>query len=421
MISEEDIRELEKKIIEYAERYYRGEAVVSDSQFDSLVENLRKYNPNSVVLKQVGWGYEVKGEKIKHPLVKVKGLEKRRVQPLDKIDFCQITPKFDGANVELIYIDGKLSKAITRGNGEYGQDVTRHLQYLVPQQIASVDEMFSPNLEVIPTIFKQGMVSISGEFLLSRSSKESYFRSELAFRNIPAGFLNRKESTEEECKRFSFQPYRINAIKTRNKLDFESKELCCLTNRFLLQEYLNLIFDTEVPCLDCAYNEETYLTCYRENDVGWDEDVPSKMSYQSALFYFDDYDYFYDGVVVNSSEKLRITETTTEDNQYLYVFNYDEVAYKIDNEYADVTIDSIDWNLTRTGKLVPVANFEGVALSGAIVSRATLHNAFIVERNKITPGTLVRIIRSGEVIPHIIGVLDGDHCQRLIKTEKDPE
>ena len=63
------IKELETKIKSFAESYYRGEAVVTDAQFDSLVEELRKVDPDNPLLNTTGWGYEVKGDKIKHPLV----------------------------------------------------------------------------------------------------------------------------------------------------------------------------------------------------------------------------------------------------------------------------------------------------------------------------------------------------------------
>ena len=62
---------------------------------------------------------------------------------------------------------------------------------------------------------------------------------------------------------------------------------------------------------------------------------------------------------------------------------------------------------------MPVANFEGVELAGAIVSRATLHNAYMVEANEIQPGCLVRIIRSGEVIPYIMGIFKNGKLQEI--------
>lgn len=384
------IKELETKIKSFAESYYRGEAIITDAQFDSLVEELRKVDPNNALLTKTGWGYEVKGDKIKHPLVSVHGLSKERVQPSDVIKFQNVTPKFDGANVELIYINGKFDKAISRGNGEYGQDITRHLKWLVPAEL--VQDSLSTNFPApIYNVLSNSMVSISGEFLLSKTSKEKYYKDDMAFRNIPAGFLNRKESTEEECKRFSFQPYRINAIKSNVKI--AHKVLFELTDRYLIQCILNVWFGTEVPC------------CNIDDDLAKEYGVWHNTTYKQLIDIFDEFDFFYDGIVVNRSKRVSITPQPTDDGSSLYVFKYDEIAYKVNNDFADVVITSIDWNLTRTGKVVPVANFDAVELSGAMVSRATLHNAYMVEANQIQPGTLVRIIRSGEVIPKITGVI----------------
>lgn len=382
------VNSLVAKIKQLAESYYIGESTATDDQFDSLVRELKAIDPTNPILTQTGWGYEVKGDKVKHPLVNVKGLEKERIQKDDPVKFEYITPKFDGANVELIYVNGKFDKAISRGNGEYGQDITRHLKWLVPAT-------FSPtNLPTqVYTVLSNTTVSISGEFLLPKSSKEKYYKDEMAFRNIPAGFINRKESTEEECKRFAFMPYRINAVKASSRIS--KKVLTILSNRYLLQTFLDTLFDTNVPCL-CEEDKKNGSLTFAEITAAYDKD----------------YDFYYDGIVVNHSKLMKITEQE-QDGQFLYVVKYDEIAYKVNNDFADVIITSIDWNLTRTGKVVPVANFEGVELAGAIVSRATLHNAYMVEANEIQPGTLVRIIRSGEVIPKIIGIVKEGVCRTL--------
>lgn len=374
------VNSLVAKIKQLAESYYIGESIATDDQFDSLVRELKAIDPNNPILTQTGWGYEVKGDKVKHPLVNVKGLEKERIQKDDPVKFEYITPKFDGANVELIYVNGKFDKAISRGNGEYGQDITRHLKWLVPAT-------FSPtNLPTqVYTVLSNTTVSISGEFLLPKSSKENYYKDEMAFRNIPAGFINRKESTEEECKRFAFMPYRVNAVKASSRIS--KKVLTILSNRYLLQTFLDTLFDTNVPCL-CEEDKKNGSLTFAEITAAYDKD----------------YDFYYDGIVVNHSKLMKITEQE-QDGQFLYVVKYDEIAYKVNNDFADVIITSIDWNLTRTGKVVPVANFEGVELAGAVVSRATLHNAYMVEANEIQPGCLVRIIRSGEVIPKITGII----------------
>lgn len=369
--------ELESKIREYSQAYYAGEAVITDAQFDALVDELRSLNPNSPVLTKTGWGYEFAGDKVKHPLVSIKGLPKQKVQTSDIIPFTVATPKFDGANAELIYVNGVFDKAISRGDGEYGQDITRHLKPIIPPRLST---------NPLPSAYKfidHCAISISGEFCLSRESKEQFYQNEMAFRNIPAGFLNRNESTEEECQRFAFQPYRINAIRSVKRI--EDGVLESLQDRSTVQAIVNSLFGYSIPFVS-------------------QEDFQSeKPSYQAIMDIFNEYGFYYDGIVaITGNVNILRSE---EAGQFLYRFEYPELAYKVTTDYSDVVIDHIDWNLTRTGKLVPVANFEGTELSGAVVRRATLHNAYVVEANELHPGSVIRVTRSGEVIPYVMGVV----------------
>lgn len=381
-----DRKELEARIKSLAESYYIGEAQVTDEQFDSLVSQLREIDPENPLLHKTGWGYEVSGNKVKHPLVDVKGLDKRRIEPSDPLDYEFVTPKFDGANTELVYVSGKLDKAISRGDGEFGQDITRHLKWIVPGSL--LDSAMPADLR---NVLMSSAVSISGEFLLPRSSKEKFYPTDMAFRNIPAGFLGRKESKEGECRRFAFMPYRINAIKSDHRISPVLLEK--LSDRYALQCLLNRMFSADVP-----------IFCRKDS---------GKSTFAEIAQHYDSCcDFYYDGIVINSSPRMGVTEKETESG-WLYVFAYDEIAYKINKEYADVALSGIEWNLTRTGKLVPVAEFEGTELAGAIVRRATLHNAHVVEANGLREGSVIRIIRSGEVIPYVTGVTENGEYRPL--------
>lgn len=190
-----DARELEKKIIKCSEDYYRGLPTISDDEFDKLVEELKAIDPESKVLGLVGWGYNPSkyGQTVKH-YAECKGIsDKRRVLPdhiIDLNDTLIATPKFDGSSVELIYEDGILSKAITRGDGVEGFDVTEKLKYIVPISIPL-----------------KNTVSVQGEYLADISK----YNEDDAVRNIASGFLNRKDVTEDECRDFIFIAYTLNS------------------------------------------------------------------------------------------------------------------------------------------------------------------------------------------------------------------
>lgn len=382
----DNLSALEQKIIKHAEEYYSGNATITDAQFDALVDELRAKNPDSPILAKTGWGYEIIGDKVKHPFVSVGGLQKRKVDSGDTVSFTVATPKYDGANAELIYTAGRFDMAISRGDGEYGQDITRHLRPIVPARLypREGNEDFR--------FLEHSTVSISGEFCLSKESKERFYKDEMAFRNIPSGFLGRKESSDSECRHFSFMPYRINAIET-DRLD--EATLAKLKDRKTIQDILNRLFVVNVPTAE--------YQSYAE-----------KPAYSDVMDYFDRYGFYYDGIVAtNGSVGI---EESEHDGFVLYRFSYPEIAYKTVTDFADVVITDIEWNLTRTGKLVPVANFEGVELSGAVVSRATLHNAYVVEANRLEPGSVIRVTRSGEVIPYVMGVIENGVLKLLSKT-----
>ena len=378
--------ELERSIREYSSKYYSGEATIDDSEFDSLVEALRQIDPNNSLLEETGFGFNVAHGKTKHPYVELKSLSKVRVPGTERIKgYNLITPKFDGANVEIIYKDGAFCKAISRGNGVYGIDISEKLAPIVP---ATFDlEGLSAEVK---SMISSAEISFSGEFLLSVKSKDRYYRDEVAYRNIPAGILNRKNVTKEECKRFSFVPYRINAINA--KAEIATSLFDSLKDRLYIQKLLNKLFKTEVP----------YFLPAQENNT-----------YSNILNSFQDYGFYYDGIVTNSG--VKVSKERKEGNTYLYIIRYEELAYKTNNEYKDIKLSKIEWTLTRTGKLMPVANFDKVLLSGAYISRATLHNAKVVETNQIKEGMTLRIIRSGEVIPHVIGIVKNGELLPIVK------
>ena len=377
----DSIRDLENKIVNYSQLYYTGQDTISDREFDELVDQLRSIDPNNILLSTVGWGASVpEDRKVPHPLINVGGLGKIKCEESDYISFNAITPKYDGASVELIYTNGKLSCAITRGNGEYGQNVTDHLIPIVGYEFylgrLGNDYYFEEFL-------RNSTISISGEFILSKESFKKNYPDEISHRNIPSGFLNRKEVTPEECKKFDFIPYRINAFIPNAEYDVEQIKNY-LSDRVAIQVLLNKLFDVKVPFLATPNGDMIkYVDCMDR--------------------FTSHHDYNFDGLVINrnSNASVRIEQDGSK-----VIFNYDEVAYKTVTETADVIIKNISWNLTRTGRFVPVAEFDEVELSGAMIHRATCHNAKNMFDNGIDVGATIRITRSGEVIPFILEVLN---------------
>lgn len=381
-----NIKDLENKIVHCANLYYTGQDTISDKEFDDLVDELRSIDPNNILLKTTGWGFKVSDDnKIPHPIVSVGGLSKVKSEPDTIIKFRSATPKYDGASVELIYVNGVLSSSITRGDGDYGQNVTDHLIPIVGSELP-LHNLSDNYINLI----KNSVISISGEFILSKTSFRQNYPGEISYRNIPSGFLNRNNVTPEECRVFSFVPYRINGIiTTRDNIDAVRD----LSFRKSLQDFLNIEFNSDVPYV-----------------------LGREISYKELMDQFkENTDFEFDGIVANFSIANKYSITEIDNNRIKVIYDYDELAYKVITDTKRVVVTKITWNLTRTGRLVPRIWFDPVQLSGAMVKKATGHNYDYIKSNNIGVGSVVEITRSGEVIPYVLKVITpSDNSNDLI-------
>lgn len=359
------IEELEYKIRYYAEKYYAGEPEISDELFDSLVDQLRQLKPDSKVLT-TGWGFEVKGNKVKHKYSHIGSLDKCKTyeEIPDRFKYKKvfISPKLDGLSAVAYYENGKLVKGITRGNGEYGQDITDKLKIILGAEI--VDKTFTG--------------AVRGELIISDSNwellQDKYGKDNMiAPRNYAAGVINRKELSED-LEYIDLVVYKI--------VGQESEDL--KSNRQEVLDWLQINFKHAIP------------TCFLPelNNSSWD-------TYHEDIFKeFRKLGYGLDGLVL-TDEYVPFDKNT---NAYMW----NEVAFKFASETVDTIVKCVKWNLTKTNRLVPIVEFDPVQLSGAVIERATGHNAEFIYVNKITPGTRIVVCRSNEVIPYIMDVISDE-------------
>lgn len=346
------LTELENLIIKNAENYYNGQDCISDDQFDSLIEELRAIDPQNKILHSVGWGYDVSkfsGVKCKH-LNYLSGIaNKPRVDKESLLPSGSIkTPKLDGGSVELQYYRGVLLKGLTRGDGTYGLDCTSKLKYIVPN--------------TLPVPYTGNIV---GEYVISSQDLEG-FSDSISQRNIPNGFLGRDWASEEDCKRFSFIAYKVG-MSTSHKF----------TSRVGVLEFIRSL---------------GFLTVdYLVGSIHYREAI-------DRLKVIGGKTYLLDGIV-SSSEKI----IQTEDGIIIYP---DELAYKTITGTATPLVKRIDWNLTRTGRMIPTVVTEQITLSGANINRFLAHNAEYVKTQGIDVGARLEVTRSGEVIPYILDIVE---------------
>lgn len=185
--------EYAEKIIKASEAYYLGEPIISDEEFDNLVENLKAANPDHPVLKQVGWGISVYGDKVKlpapirHSLEKVNGYEN-----LNSVQSYRTSLKIDGMTCILQYEKGELKLAATRGDGEHGVNITPKMS-----RVRGVPMKLTAPVDVI----------LRGELFISLPEFEEHLADEYSNpRASVAGFINRKSFDGLEHVQFVAHP-----------------------------------------------------------------------------------------------------------------------------------------------------------------------------------------------------------------------
>ena len=355
-----DKTKLENLIKEASKKYYDGTPIMSDAEFDDLLEDLRAIDPTNVLLTGIGHGYiQTDLNTVKHRLAITRGLPKIKVEKDFNLPKGYLTPKYDGSSITLYYDDGKLIQAVTRGDGITGTDVTDKVKLVVPNTI-------DKDIKVI-----------TGEWLLSFENAAKYYPEAITIRNIATGILSKKIFTPDEIKRFDFVAYRINKINRR------------ITREEILRTLRKNGFLT--PDVNIFYNNIRFDELFSEFKT---------YSHRGKTF-------LYDGIVFDDG----IEELSGE------ILYKNEVAYKIRTEVRTVTVDHIEWNHSKGGKLKPVVVFNPIKLSGATIQRATGFNAKNILDNGIDTGAKIKICRSGEVIPYIVNTIEPvkvnlpTHCQ----------
>lgn len=376
MYNYEDI--IKKNAQEY---YTTGEQKLSDVAFDALVDRVRKENPNSDVLK-TGWGYEVKENgKIKHKYGHIGSLDKvhnwnELQNKLYNFSTFDISAKLDGLSAVLYFKDGILDLALTRGDGEYGIDITNKIGYIL-------NKNFTKNnyIKIDDDSFTG---AIRGEIMILPKDFEKYKSNHPEaknHRNSAAGLINGDEITED-YKYLSFVAYSV----VGDEQDIYKYRAPALENKFSHYAYIDNIniwlsenFEHTAPRKTIELDVNNY-----ENQL---QDLKNEWSKE----------YYLDGVVITEKELF-----INLDN---FEVVYYHVAYKFEDEVKITRVIDIEWNMSKNGAYIPVAIVEPVELEGTTVKRASCYNAKYVLDNDIKIGTTVIICKSNQIIPKILEVI----------------
>lgn len=285
-------------------------------------------------------------------------------------------PKFDGLAIELVYINGVLDKAITRGDGQTGEDVTDNIK----------------TIKSIPLSLKSGLIipkliEIRGEVLIFKEAfqrlNEFQEKNDLPTfanpRNAAAGTVRQLDSKIALSRPLRFFAYGVSEVSS--DLD--------LKTQFQLIKYLSELG------LPTAYIENNCLIkiCKNHLDVA---DVYYQFEKMRKELKFE-----IDGMVI------KVNDLSLQ-NQLGLIARSPRwaTAAKFKPEQAITTIEDIQIQVGRTGALTPVAIMKPVRVGGVQVTNATLHNKDEIERKNIRIGDTVIIQRAGDVIPEIVGIIE---------------
>ncbi len=264
----------------------------------------------------------------------------------------------------LIYKNGNLVLAKTRGDGNFGEDITEKILWIsmIPKTVESKQwQNFEVRGEIFCTENNLKLISDEMEKIgLDRPSSQ---------RNIVAGLIGRKENIEIS-RHLSFHGFEF-IIEGPERLDTEEEKIAILRQ---------LNFETP-----------DYIKHF--NGEGIDKAL------DGCQEFIKNGEYLIDGVVLVYNE-IKIHEELGETAHHPRY----KIAFKFRGNSKETLIEEIKWSLSRNGYLTPVASVAPVELSGAIISRVTLHNFGIVSKNNLKKGDLIEIIRSGEVIPKFLKV-----------------
>ena len=378
------MRELEQYLEQCNYQYYvENNPTISDFEFDALLRELQdleaKYpdeaDPNSPT-RRVGSDLTSEFESVEHryamqSLANTYSSEElgewidRITREVSDVEFvCEL--KFDGTAISLCYENGVLQRAVTRGDGKRGDDVTNNVRTIgsVPMKLRG---------EGYPSVFE-----IRGEIYMPYASFDR---------------LNREREAAGEAPMANPRNAAAGTLKQQSSQVVARRGLDCTLYHIAGD---NLPFATHIENLEAArtwgFKVSEHMKVCR-----------SRQEIEAFIAYWDterkNLPFATDGIVikVNSYAQQRTLGSTAKAPRWA-------VAYKFQAERALTRLISVDFQVGRTGAITPVANLEPVQLAGTVVKRASIHNADQIAALDIRLGDMVYVEKGGEIIPKITEV-----------------
>ena len=307
---------IEPLVRKAAKAYYEGNPIMSDVMYDHLAELAN--------IEDVG--YSLNSEKRfphLYPMFSLQKIWEGEERPQWKEAY--VSPKFDGAAVSILIAEGEFQKALTRGDGKEGLDITHNMSNIVPNRIEH-----------------EGVLQISGEVVAPKTIPNA--------RNYAAGALGLKSSKE-----------------------FATRDLYFV-----------------------AHGASPYITDNYVSDMRFIADLGFETAISSDYTQFPQ-----DGSVFRVADNDRF-------DAHGYTSHHPRGAFALKKQETGVitTLQSVSWQVGKSGAVSPVAHFDPIDIEGATVSKATLHNKSIIEALNLELGCKIEVIRAGKIIPQVLRRVD---------------
>jgi NAD-dependent DNA ligase len=339
-----------------ADQYHMGEGIISDKLYDELYDEIKKRDPQNEFFKKVG--FEATKNKIELPYY-MGSMDKLKTSEQDKLNKWKskfnkndyvIMDKLDGISGLLVKEKGTI-KLYTRGNGTVGQDIT----YLI-NTISDLKQLSK---------LKDDFV-LRGEIIISKKKWKKYEAQFSNARNMVSGLVNSKSINTTIMKDIDFVVYEMMMPRMRF-----SEQL-----KYLQKNKVNTVYNEILDKRDLDFEMlDEILIDRREVSL-----------------------YEIDGIIIVDDSLNEVNDSGNPD----FAFAFKDASEK---QTADVKVTDVEWNVSKDGYIKPKLILEPTKLSGVTISNATAFNAKYVIDNKIGPGSIVKIIRSGDVIPHVLEVI----------------
>jgi len=363
------IEQLKEQIIKANDAYRLGNPIMSDKEYDLLVDELSLLSTDDELFSKVGHSVSDESRKVKLPIEmasmnKIKSVDDIndwcRLKSISKSELIIITPKFDGLS---LCVNETTSEAFTRGDGTFGQKSDLHYSLIQ-------NHLYDMNNNPLDIPFSYTY----GEVMMSKKTFTEKYSSEFANpRNLVAGLLNSKEATKalKDCEYIKY-----GAIQVRNLLQ---------TKKQILDE-INSGQQIKVSYHICRISDLT-------------EDLLIKLFHDYSV------DYEIDGLIIeiNDLNKQLTLGRETSSNNPVWARAFKHPSFE---QSAETEITGISWNISKQGLLKPTLHVSPIKLDGVTVSNVTGNNARFVKDMGLGIGAKVVVKRSGMVIPIIADVLE---------------